>query len=96
MDRRSCPDWLNQVWDQLYNEHAAQIVNQPEIHTLIQTQGKLEEKLKSELTFSQFQSVLEWEEVMNQRLTKEIELMYLAGLKSGMRISQELQNFIAD
>lgn len=91
----SRPDWLKQVFDQLCNAQAAQVVKQPKFEPLNQTQRQLEEKLKSELTYSQFQWVLDWEEVMNLRHTLEVEQMYIAGIRIGMRMLQELQAFIA-
>lgn len=69
MIQKSYPDWLKQAIDQLYNEQAAQITKQTKFNALNQTQSQLEEKLKTELAFSQFQSVLEWEEVMNLFIT---------------------------
>jgi hypothetical protein len=96
MIQKSCPDWLKQAIDQLYNEQAAQIAKQTKFNALNQTQSQLEEKLKTELAFSQFQCVLEWEEVMNQRHTLEIKQMYWAGIRTGMRMLLELQKFIAE
>lgn len=95
MNNASCPDWLKQIFDQLYHEQAKQVAKQSKIATLNQKQSQLEEKLKGELAFSQFQDVLDWEEVMNQRYTVENEQMYFAGIQTGMRLLQELQKFIA-
>ncbi|WP_020153253.1 hypothetical protein [Caldibacillus debilis] len=96
MMQKSCPDWLRQAIDQLYNEQAAQIAKQTKFDALNQAQRQLEEKLKTELAFPQFQCVLEWEEVMNRRHTLEIEQIYWTGIKTGMRMLLELQKFIAE
>ncbi|XID95436.1 hypothetical protein ACF3MZ_13365 [Paenibacillaceae bacterium WGS1546] len=92
--RQPCPDWLQTVWERFYVKYAAAAIRQDqEAIALSQLQQKIEERLKSVLTQEQYQLVLEWEEIMNQRHSIEVDRMYEIGVKVGIHIQREYSQF---
>ncbi|WP_442950705.1 DUF6809 family protein [Paenibacillus sp. 32O-W] len=65
----------------------------PESSALSQLLAKIEEQLKNSLTAEQYQLVLDWEDVKNRWHTLEVEHMYELGVKVGIRIQQEYDQF---
>lgn len=51
-------------------------------------QMEIEQRLKQELTSTQFKLILEWEEQLNYRHAIEKEWMYRAGLRNGLQMGQ--------
>ena len=88
------PDWLQTVWEGFYVKYAATAIRQnQEAVALSQLQEKIEDQLKSVLTQEQYQLVLRWEEIMNQRHSIEVDRMYDIGVKVGIRIQREYSQY---
>jgi len=92
--RPSVDDWLQEVWERFYVQYAATAMKQhPESSALSQLMAKIEEQLKNSLTAEQYQLVLDWEDVKNRWHALEVERMYELGVKVGIRIQQEYDQF---
>jgi hypothetical protein len=88
------PDWLQTVWERFYVKYAATAIrHNQEAVALSQLQEKIEDQLKSVLTQEQYQLVLRWEEIMNQRHSIEVDRMYDIGVKVGIRIQREYSQY---
>lgn len=89
-----CPEWLQMAIEHFYTEYAASSIRQhQEVVELSKRQEVIENQLKSVLTPEQYQLVLEWEEMMNQRRGMELDGMYEVGVKVGIRIEQEYRQY---
>jgi hypothetical protein len=71
MSRQPYPEWMKTAFDQRFNEMALVAGKQHEIKPLRQKQVELEERLKRELTFEQYQLILEFEDALNYRYALE-------------------------
>lgn len=92
--RPSVDDWLQGVWERFYVQYAVPAMKQhPEASALSQLQAKIEEQLKNSLTAEHYQLVLDWEDVKNRWHALEVERMYELGVKVGIRIQQEYDQF---
>ncbi|SFK75572.1 hypothetical protein SAMN03159341_101426 [Paenibacillus sp. 1_12] len=96
MLRQPWPDWMKPAWDQRFNELALAAGRQNQIELLNRKQEGLMKQLSGELTDSQYQMLLEWDEYSNFRNAVEKEWMYLAGTKDGMEILKKLKDFMMD
>lgn len=95
MKQHVLPEWAKSLFDARFNEQTGITGKLPEIEPLRLRQVKLESQLKQELAPRLYQLILEWEETLNYRNTLEKEWMYMAGIKDGMVIVKQLQDFIS-
>jgi phosphoglucomutase len=95
MSKQPYPEWLKTAFDQRFNELAKQAgdYNMQQIHK--QKQDEVMERLKRELTYEQYQMILEWDDVMNYRNAVEKEWMYLAGIRDGVKMFKQIQDFMS-
>lgn len=83
------PDWLQTVWERFYVKYATGRIKGQQAEALSRLQEKIEKQLKAELTQEQYQMILEWEDIKNQRQAIEIDHTYEVGVKVGIKIEQE-------
>lgn len=90
------PDWMKIAFEERFIELARLAGKQEEIKSLHQQQSKLEDQMKNELTMTEFQNILECGEISNHRNTSEKEWLYFEGLKDGMKLLKQLNDFLLD
>lgn len=88
LPRQPLPDWMKPALDGRFNELARIASQLDDVMSLRQQQSEIEQRLKQELTSTQFKLILEWEEKLNYRYAIEKEWMYRAGLRDGMQIAR--------
>lgn len=93
MEEQTYSAWIKSAIEQRFFELAKLAGEQSQNESLCSKQEALMNLLKSELTTVQFQKLLEWDEYANYRNALEKQWMYRAGLKDGIRILKELQQF---
>ncbi|GMK39087.1 hypothetical protein PCCS19_21410 [Paenibacillus sp. CCS19] len=64
------------------------------VPALREKQAEIEVKLKQDLGSEAFRSILEWEDVFNNRNTLEREWLYLVGVIDGVQFYKYLLDFM--
>ncbi|MGF7050084.1 hypothetical protein J2T13_004607 [Paenibacillus sp. DS2015] len=87
-------DWFKQALDQRFDEIAGASEKQHDIHTVRIKLSDITDDLKKQLEPEVFLKILEWEETINHKQTKEKEWMYSEGMKDGMRLIHSIGCFV--
>lgn len=95
MEQLQLPVWAKPSFDERFNEQARLVGKLPEIELLRLKRFELDDELKQELAPRLYQLVLNWEESLNHRNALEKEMMYLVGVKDGMKYLREIQDFVS-
>jgi hypothetical protein len=85
-------DWIKPALVEHFLEQDRNASNQEELKGLMERQQELTSQLRQQLSYDQFQLLLQWEENINSRCTAQKEWLYFAGLKEGFYIWKHLLN----
>jgi hypothetical protein len=86
------PDWMKPALEQRFFEQARAASQQPELEEEHQKQEELTNRLRSQLSDTQFQLIMELEAILNYRNALEKNYLYLDGIRDGFRILLKILN----